>query len=79
MTHVMTHRMLFCYGPLCDVRLCSEIQTPTGSNHTPYPYPTSVIPQPTLLGARESDETTLPLLNRVILRSLSGTGPEKEE
>ena len=29
--------------------------------------PHRVQPQPTLLGARESDETTLPLLNRAIL------------
>ena len=43
MTAVMTHRMLFCYGPLCDVCLC-DIQTPTGSNHTPAPNPTSPSP-----------------------------------
>ena len=36
--------------------------------------PHRVQPQPTLLGARESDETTLPLLNRAILWSFSSQG-----
>ena len=48
------------------MRGCSRFKPPhrvQPQPHTLYPQ----APQPTLLGARESDETTLPLLNRAIL------------
>ena len=55
-----TRALMRCAGLL-------NIQTPTGSNRVqPHSLPLPHIPQPTLLGARESDETTLPLLNKVI-------------
>ena len=58
--------------PVCGPYAVLKVQTPTGSNPSPtVPHTYPQVPQPTLLGARESDETTLPLLNRVILLSFA--------
>ena len=51
--------------------LCAAAQSSNPHRVQPQPHTYPQVPQPTLLGARESDETTLPLLNRVILLSFA--------
>ena len=55
--------------------LCAAAQSSNPHRVQPQPHTYPQVPQPTLLGARESDETTLPLLNRAILRSFVHVKP----
>ena len=54
-----------------ELSIPTKVQPPNPHRVQPQPHTYPQVPQPTLLGARESDETTLPLLNRVILLSFA--------